>query len=373
MSAARRCTALLLFTGTLVASSCRVVPAVGEEEFSVTLERDGRAVDEVVLPTEQCGGFFVADALVNGRGPFRLLLDTGFPRTQLAERTARSLGVRQSVDSIEVGGLRIRGRVPVGVRDLDVVSHAMGSDIDGILGYTTHGSLLITYDFARARVSVRRGRLPDGPGVMALSRGERPFVHGRLDGDTVALVLDTGFNGAIALREFDDLELAGPPRVVGARVRVGGVEERFAGRLSDDLVFDAFVLRRPVVTDAGERSLLGLDVLRDFVVTLDRSTGRVRFAAATPEDRVITAPALRGTGLVLAPSASHFDVMAVVDGSTGEAAGIAAGDRIVAINGVPVGERGCPDVRDPARTRVLTVDRNGARFDVGVADGVLVP
>lgn len=130
-----------------------------------------------ILPVERCGDFFLVEATLNGRGPFRLKLDTGYPRTQLSPAAAASLGARRSIRSIEAGDFRARGRIPIGVTDLDALGLALGRDYDGIIGYTVFRDLLITYDFPAGAVRLRRGSLPaDNPGVVPMSRGDRKSV-----------------------------------------------------------------------------------------------------------------------------------------------------------------------------------------------------
>lgn len=333
---------------------------------------------EAVLPTVQCGDFFVADVSLNERGPFRMILDTGFPRTQISPATARALGVREGLYEVELGELRVRGRIPIGVTGMETLGYALGMEVDGILGYTVFEGLLVRYDFPGGAVSVRRGGLPaDGPGVVPMSRGERPFLEARVAGRTRPVLLDTGFSGGLALVDFEGLDFREEPRPVGARVRVDGVFLRRAGRLARNVDFGAFTMERPLVVDAVRRNLLGQAVLRHFVVTLDRAGGRAQLVAPEGSPPVVRLPPLRGSGLVLVPRADRHTVAEVLEGSSAQRAGIRSGDEVVAIDGVPVGERGCPSPGEPdddgeEPMRVLTIEREGARFDVPLLWGVLV-
>jgi hypothetical protein len=357
-------------TVALLSTACGIAPS---GDFTVQLGSAGNGVRrELVLPTERCGDYFVAIATIDGHGPFNLMLDTGFPVTQLSDEVARALGVRRSVHAIEIGPQSIRGRIPVNVRDLSGIGMALGMPIDGILGYTTFGHLVITYDFPGSRVVVREGTLEDGADVIALSSSERPFIEGLLDSTTVQLVLDTGFSGGVSLRDFFDQAFEAPPRQVGASVRADGVVTRWGGRLRDDLVFAAFTLRSPIVADAAARNLLGQRVLRNFVVTLDRKSRRVRFATPDSTRPVISSPSLRGSGLVLAPRGDHFEVIDVIADSPAAASPIVAGDRVVALAGQPAAERGCVTDDDDDIARVLTIERGDERFDVTIRYAVLV-
>ncbi len=102
--------------------------------------------------------------------------------------------------------------------------------------------------------------------------------------------------------------------------------------------------------------------------------------AAKPGDVVIVKKASGMVGLVMKEDAGGFVVEKVVSGSPSEAAGIRAGERVVAIDGVSVAGRGLPEVvgriRGPmdtvvelkvasgAQEREVSVTRGGARYPV---------
>lgn len=340
-------------------------------------DREAAAL-EGVLPTQACGNYFLAEVVLDGQGPFLLLLDTGYPRTQLSPRTAQELSASRRLGSIQVGPLQVEGSIPFGVQNLDAIGWALGRPIDGILGYTVFGELVQTYDFPAGEVRVSEAHLPEGlPGVMAMSTGDRPWLDASIGGNRVRLVLDTGYSGAVALAEMESHELAVPPRPVGARVRTDGVSLRHGARLAHSLELGPMVLHEPLVVDATGRSLLGQQAMHQLVVSLDRARGRVRFSFpdGTPPGTLPAEP-LRGTGMGLAPRGDHHEVLAVFPGTSADAAGLLEGDAILAMDGVPVAEQGCRDsfrsITDPAQPTVLTVEREGRRFEVEVRSEVLV-
>lgn len=334
---------------------------------------------EAVLPTQPCGDYFLAEVFLDGRGPFLFMLDTGYPRTQLSTRTARELSVGRRLNSIEVGPLEVEGSIPFGVQDLAPVGWALGRPIDGILGYTLFGELVQTYDYPGGQVRVSEAPIPeDLPGVMEMSTGDRPWLDASIGGRMVRLVLDTGYSGAVALADLSSYELAVPPRPVGARVRVDGVSFRHGARLTHSLELGSLVLHEPPVVDATGRSLLGQAAMRRLVVSLDPTRGRVRFTLPDgTSPGTLSMEPLRGTGMALSPRRDVLEVLAVFPGTSAHAAGVREGDEIVAVDGVPVAERGCRDVTpsstaDPTRPTILAIDRGGRRFEVEVRSDVLV-
>jgi len=105
---------------------------------------------------------------VNGKGPFRFVIDTGASRSTLAPHLARALELKPSVgrnvilngvtgaaevptvavDSIEIGALRFVNQ------NLPVIFTSIMGNADGILGVAGFNDQRIDVDFRRDRVSV---------------------------------------------------------------------------------------------------------------------------------------------------------------------------------------------------------------------------
>src|SRR6185436_365648 len=113
-------------------------------------------------------GRVMTHVMVNGKGPFRFVIDTGASRSTLAPHTARTLGLSNSVgrnvilngvtgaaevatvavDSIEIGQLRFEDQ------HLPVIFTSIMGNADGILGVAGFKDQRIDVDFRRDRVSV---------------------------------------------------------------------------------------------------------------------------------------------------------------------------------------------------------------------------
>ena len=113
---------------------------------------------------------------VNGKGPFRFVIDTGASRSTLAPHLAKALDLKPSVgrnvmlngvtgaaevttvavDSLEIGALRFVKQ------DLPVIFTSIMGNADGILGVAGFQDQRIDVDFKRDRVSVMEsnGRRP---------------------------------------------------------------------------------------------------------------------------------------------------------------------------------------------------------------------
>ena len=125
--------------------------------------------------------------MVNGKGPFRFVIDTGASRSTLAPHLAKSLGLVQAsgrnvmlngvtgaaevttvaVDSIEIGALKFEKQ------NLPVIFTSIMGNADGILGVAGFQDQRIDVDFKRDRVSVQEsnGRRPHYS--MVTARAER--------------------------------------------------------------------------------------------------------------------------------------------------------------------------------------------------------
>src|SRR4051812_25897030 len=132
-------------------------------------------------------GRVMTPVMVNGKGPFRFVIDTGASRSTLAPHLAKALSLQPSVgrnvmlngvtgaaevttvavDSIEIGQLKFEKQ------DLPVIFTSIMGNADGILGVAGFQDQRIYVDFKRDRVSVltSNGRRPHFS--MVTSRAER--------------------------------------------------------------------------------------------------------------------------------------------------------------------------------------------------------
>lgn len=341
-----------------------------EQESKLDLETG------VVLPTRRCGNYFIVDAMINGEGPFAMLLDTGASVTALSPQAARSAGVRGRIDELRIGEVRFSGNIRCITHDLSALNSALGERFDGIVGHPVFQKVLLTYDYPASEVRIRTGELRDDmPGVAPMQRGKRPFIGAMIDGRRTQVLLDTGFTGSLSLTGFDRLPLIAGPVPVGGRLGIDGLRADHAGRLDGDVRFGFFTMRDPIVQSGEGDSLFGQGVLRDFVLTVDQQRGRVQVVrpdGAAAEFVESTEP-LTGIGLLLDKQADRMVVLEVFADSPASAAGLRKGDAILAVDGVPIAERGCLPARsEPPRARRYAVQREGETFEVDLTAAVLV-
>jgi len=150
-----------------------------------------------------------APVLINGQGPFRLVLDTGASKSALLPRVARALSVPLAPSTIRVHG--VTGSVDVStitIQQLEVGELLMGTSTlpivpdvfggaDGVLGNEALGDKRIYIDFRRDRIQIMRSR-SERPGTgmskipLKLTRGKLLAFKTRIGSVPTTAVIDTG-------------------------------------------------------------------------------------------------------------------------------------------------------------------------------------
>jgi predicted aspartyl protease len=172
--------ALLALGGFTVSRSLFAEPNIGARVPGTAEDLSGALAEPEPLfaaPTRLDRiGRVMTNVMVNGKGPFRFVIDTGASRSTLAPHLAKALGLQHSVgrnvilngvtgaaevptvaiDSIEIGALKFEKQ------DLPVIFTSIMGNADGILGVAGFHDQRIDVDFKRDRVQVlaSNGRRP---------------------------------------------------------------------------------------------------------------------------------------------------------------------------------------------------------------------
>ena len=337
----------------------------------------------VVLPSELCKGLFVVSMTVESGGnetTIDLLLDTGSSWTFVTPAAARRiLGPEMTTRRVLFKSARVGqyefGPLRAHVLALDTISLALGRKIDGILGFPAFKDVLLTLDYPAKQVSISSGRLqrPDGREIFGFTGFKRPHLKIDVGGHRVKVLLDSGATGHFLLKTQDRLNWSVEPRPAKTVAEVTGTSVVKGGRLAQIIKFGPLQFDAPIVFVSKSERLVGWRVLRHFKLTFDQRTKRIRIA---PENKApVQMPPVVGTGLGIRALSDGSEVVEVFSGTSAAASGMRKGDLIVAVNGVPVHERGCADPRGaPVGKRdVLTFDRNGVRAETEIENEILIP
>ncbi len=351
---------------------------------SATLTKHGEY--EAILPLQTCGDYFIADVMLNGFGPFPMMLDSGMGVTIISPHVVGKTGVKRRINTIEIGDFLATGRIPCRVKSLDDISRALGLDIEGILGHGVFKGVLLTYDYPQMEVRVREGMLNDDePGVVPTSKGKRPFIAAHIDGRDITILADTGSSRGLTLIDLDQYRFVVEPRFTGARVRINGVSIVRTGRLDSVMTLGPLKLNEPLINNSVSVNLLGQDILRNFAITFDQVQHRMKFASMQDIDDehgtksiadVIEFPSLYGSGIIMIPDGDQYVIHDVAAHSPADEAGLRVGDVILAIDGIRIDDRGCDhfNQRDDIPASVTyVVQRDGETHEVMITTTVIVP
>jgi predicted aspartyl protease len=176
---------------------------------------DGASGGDIVATQRDPYGRVCAPVMINGKGPFSLIVDTGANRSAVTSEVARSLGLsvdesapmllhgvtgNARVPSIRIESMSI-GALKMAPENLPVVFDAVDG-ADGFLGLSGLTNRRLVIDLARNRISISpssSGRV--GPGYVRipaeLSRLKMLIVNTRKQGILVKAILDTGAEATI--------------------------------------------------------------------------------------------------------------------------------------------------------------------------------
>jgi hypothetical protein len=186
------------------------LPAVQPEE-ELTEVTISAAEPRYVAPTQRDRiGRIWAPVYLDGKGPFRLVLDTGANHSAVVERVAEALGdAARTRSTARVRGVTGTAIVPiVRVNEL-VVGDLLQSPVrlpvvldvfggaDGVLGSDGLHDKRIVIDFKRDSISIKRSRR-ERPGSgystipIAFARDYLPIIEARIGHIPVRAIIDTG-------------------------------------------------------------------------------------------------------------------------------------------------------------------------------------
>ena len=295
--------ATFLKMGLLLVGTCSLaVTVIGQARGQA--RGQVRASDDVLYQApmvERYGKPYVM-VTVNGKGPFRFVIDTGtggdvLVTPQLAEELSlpeighatlsdpSGQGGRRApvvyVDSLEFGGAKFNS-----IRALSHPFFAEAGTCDGLLGFTLFRDYLLTLDFPNRLVTLSHGALePDGgKSVLPFRMPEGvPIAFLKVDGlDPVEAQLDSGGGGLVlpenlALRLHYDVA----PVVFASGRSVSTRFELKAAKLAADVKLGRYTFTHPVVEIHPAFPLVnfGSPPMQIFAITFDQKNLLVRFTA----------------------------------------------------------------------------------------------
>ena len=355
----------------------RVVFGPPADAADLTFPAGSAAVD---MPVEMHSGHLFVRVLLDGRGPLRMLLDSGGANVITTETAAFLAGagkpVPKSVDIrvTNINGVELGGQRYV-VADIDAFLRRVEGldDIAGIVGLEWFVRMPIRIDYAKGRLTLFDPAAFKGAGtrVPVTARGRLPQVRGSIDGVEGTFEIDTGSRASLTLLPAfatkNDLaaKLGGKTEAITGAGLGGPVRSLLArGKLlklgTVDVPYPVVAIPLQATGPLGRTDLagnVGFGILRQFAVTYDLPNDAIYF------ERYINfgTPDLTDRGGVwLERTADGFMAVDVVANGPAAQAGLKTGDVIVEVNGRVWSELSLPVVRDilrgnpGARVRIKT-------------------
>ena len=340
----------------------------------------------------------IVQASINGKGPYPFLFDSGTTGFVLDGGFADELGMEvvgtQQVsdlasgvtvdtdqvwmEQIEIGDAVFSGLTAISMDGIGVLGSS-GDAPRGIIGLSTFASCLFTLDYPNEALLIQDGQLPkaDGRSIFDCkpeAGSAMPVFMVDVAGENYPVHIDSGGTSGITLpfNQIDSLPLDSKPSVVGQGRGANGSFEIYASRLNGTVTLGDYSWESPQVTFLPNVQWvhLGNGVLKRFAITWDQKNQRMRFVDPTGVgvDRSQSQRPKR-YGIQFDPNQignGPIEVRGVVEGMAAKAAGVRAGDRIIAIHGESISAMSQSDLamlfRQPALE--ITVERDGETIDI---------
>jgi uncharacterized protein len=364
--------------------------------------------DSISIPWDADEDMPVVPVMINGKGPFRFLIDTGASYVVLDQRLAERLrltrhGVAISLDT--VGKSSVTTEQPAIITSLDVggahfsifnatvlnftpmeIDGDLPIQVDGILGSALFAHSLLTMDYPKRMVHIAQGSLPalDDKNIFPLIlHYNLPYLMIRLETahqiqDRLALI-DTGSGGALAVGNDWGLIYSTPIVDSGLSITASGQLTDHHARI-ERMRLGSFAFTAPEVNirDSQRYAVIGQDQLSDLRLTLDYSGKRARFETA--ESTIPAAPSWSRKFFARPcrrPGKEGRIVNWIANGSPA-AQVLQLDDRLLSINGqdtAHMSNRTCSKLMRVLQPVDLTIERSGVMLKVSVpiSDQLPVP
>jgi hypothetical protein len=240
---------------------------------------------------------------IDGRGPFRFVIDTGTGADALVTPAlAEQLGLptvghallsdpsgkgAKKAPIVLMESLQVAGVEFANVKAVEHTFFAEAGTCEGLLGFTLFRDYLLTLDFPNRRVTLATGALtPDGgKNVLPIRMPEGvPIASLKVDGlQPVEAQLDSGGGGLVLPEALaEQLKYDVPPVAFASGQSVCTSFKIKAAKLASDVKLGRYTFTHPVVEIHPAFPLVnfGSPPMQNFAITFDQKNLLVRFEAS---------------------------------------------------------------------------------------------
>lgn len=348
--------------------------------------RDARIVGgaaSATVPFVRYAGLILVELAIDGHAPMPFILDSG-GLNLLTPDAARALGIQgEGKQAIQGVGTRIQSMQVADVRayrlgpvqldqqrflivDLPLLLTDRGDRpaIAGLIGYELLRRFTTRIDYDRQQLTfTAAGGLSEATGANVLPLGfdgRTPMVHARVNGIDGVFMMDTGDSGGLTV--FAPFAAAHRITLDGKISAshsggVGGIIESRRGQVASLALGQRALLDVPTTLSAPKSGVfaseqlagnLGQGILSRYIITLDYASRRMQLQRGAHWTQPFEDDPSLGFGLNRI-SHEQFQVVAVTPASSAARAGLAAGDIVTALDGVPANRFGLNELRTRMR------------------------
>jgi Aspartyl protease/PDZ domain len=376
-------------------ASVYAAPKVTVTDFSIA----GGAA-QAAMPIQVLNNHIYADVMVNGKGPFTFIFDTGGANL-VTPSVAKELGLKSQghmdvhgagvgimeagltkIDELKIGNAALKNQVFV-VLPLDAMSNVEGIKETGMVGFETFRRFVTRIDYAGKTLTLIDPKHFDpkdaGTPVKFVFSGSIPEIKGTFEGIPGTFEIDTGSRAGLTLTkpfaekiDFRAKHPKGIDCVDGWGV--GGPSTGYVARGKMLMIGDVKVPN--IVTSFATQSKgafagneysgnIGSGILKRFVVTFDYNNKVMYLKPATvPLTDVGT---FDRSGMWINDSQGGFEIVDVTAKGPADTAGLKKNDVIVSVDGKPAGEIKLADLRQRLRN-----EAPGTKVKLGLQSGKMV-
>jgi predicted aspartyl protease len=320
----------------------------------------------VELPFEMLSGHIYVRLNLNGKGPYRMLLDSGAINVALPE-LVEDLGLKTAspataggssddsgsvhIDRIDVAGIAIEDQTFAVIPLAEFMHRVEGlDDVAGVIGFELFRRFPVKIDYQSSRITLYDPNAwtykGSGVAIPFQFKDHTPQVQGSVDGVDGAFDIDTGSRSALMLaepfaRQNAMAEKVGAKREIISGAGPSGYTRALIGRATT-LKLGEITIANPVTyvstatsgrfADPDIAGNVGNAALRRFSVTFDYPHQKLYFE----KNANFGEPDVHErAGLWVEQNDKGYVVVEVVPESAAAQAGLKAGDVVVAIDSKP--------------------------------------